>query len=257
MNRLLPLFCLNYPYSREMRIIKRHFVLVLLYCFLFVWIIGLFQGSPAFQEEVNLAVQQAQLFTQNQINRLLGKKPVTIKRTTNQADDQTDVTNARWTQPSATIYIDLANPTLHSATETAINHWNQTGAFTFHQTKSKADADVVVTAISEHKNGAAGLTTTKMNATTGYIIHADVQLNAEYLLSPAYGYTQDRIINTAEHELGHAIGLQHSSAVSVMQPAGSYYSIQPQDVENVKRLYAKRPTVDGQQQGAGTIKNYQ
>lgn len=241
-----------------MRIIKRHFVLTLIYCLLFVWIIGLFQSSPAFQEELNLAVQQAQLFTQNQLNRLLGKKPVTIKKTTNQSESQADVTNARWTQPSATIYIDLTDPTLRSATETAINQWNQTGAFTFHQTKNKEDADVVVTSISEHKNGAAGLTNTKMNATTGYIIHADVQLNAEYLLSPYYGYSQERIINTAEHELGHAIGLQHSSAVSVMQPAGSYYPIQPQDVANVRRLYAKRPTVDNQQNGqSGTTQNYQ
>lgn len=238
---------------------RQHFILTLLYCLLFVWLLGLYQSSPAFQQELNLAVEQAQLFTYNQINRLLGKKEVTtLHPKTTSSEDEADVSDARWTQPSATIYIDLSNPTLRSATETAIKQWNQTGAFTFHLTQNKKEADVVVSAIDEHKNGAAGLTNTKMNAMTGYIIHADVQLNAGYLLSPYYGYSQERIANTAEHELGHAIGLQHNTAASVMQPVGSYYSIQPQDIENVKKLYQKRPHVANQQPGqAGTTQNFQ
>lgn len=44
----------------------------------------------------------------------------------------------------------------------------------------------------------------------------------------------ERIVNTAEHELGHAIGLDHTNAVSVMQPAGSFYTIQPDDVQAVQ-----------------------
>ena len=47
----------------------------------------------------------------------------------------------------------------------------------------------------------------------------------------------NRIINTAEHELGHAIGLNHRNDVSVMYPQGSFYTIQPIDVQNVKKLY--------------------
>ena len=47
----------------------------------------------------------------------------------------------------------------------------------------------------------------------------------------------DRILHTAEHELGHAIGLEHTNEVSVMQPAGSYYGIQAQDVKAVQELY--------------------
>lgn len=237
-----------------MKIIKRHIYLTLLYCVLFAWLISLYQASPAFQEGLNLAI----VSTQNQINRLLGKKPVPIKQPTGQTTSKSAVSDARWTQPSATIYVDLNNPTLRSATESAINQWNQTGAFTFHPTRDKKEADVVVTVVDEHQNGAAGLTNTKMNATTGYIFHADVQLNAGYLLNPSYGYSQDRIVNTAEHELGHAIGLQHSSGISVMQPAGSYYPIQPQDVANVRRLYGQHPHVKQQAgtPGNGTSQNY-
>ena len=38
-------------------------------------------------------------------------------------------------------------------------------------------------------------------------------------------------------ELGHAIGLQHTNIASVMYPAGSYYSIQEQDINAARDLY--------------------
>ena len=66
----------------------------------------------------------------------------------------------------------------------------------------------------------------------------DIAINTYYLTDPSYGYSQERIVNTAEHELGHAIGLDHTNAVSVMQPAGSFYTIQPDDVQAVQKLYA-------------------
>ena len=57
--------------------------------------------------------------------------------------------------------------------------------------------------------------------------------------NPYYGYTNDRIVNTAEHELGHVIGLDHNdSEISVMQSAGSYYGIQQTDIDKVQALYA-------------------
>ena len=40
-----------------------------------------------------------------------------------------------------------------------------------------------------------------------------------------------------EHELGHAIGLQHTNIASVMYPAGSYYSFQEQDINAARDLY--------------------
>ena len=67
----------------------------------------------------------------------------------------------------------------------------------------------------------------------------EVKLNRYFLLNPDFGYTHKRIVNTAEHELGHAIGLDHDdSKVSVMQSAGSYYGIQQTDIDRVHALYA-------------------
>lgn len=237
---------------------KQHFMLVLMYLVIFTWFISLFQGSPAFQEAVNIGVQQTQVFIQNGINRLLGKKPVAVtKPIDEEQNDAAPIKNSRWTKPSATVYIDLSNPVLRSATDSAIAQWNQTRAFTFYKTSNKKEADIVVSTINEQKDGAAGLTNNKMDATTGYLIHADVQLNTGYLLNPSYGYSQQRIINTAEHELGHAIGLAHTNSPSVMQPAGSFYSIQPIDVQAVKKLYTQHPQVNNNSSSDGGVtKNF-
>ena len=70
-----------------------------------------------------------------------------------------------------------------------------------------------------------------------------MRLNRHYLLNYVYNYSYDRIVNTAEHELGHAIGLDHTDGESVMQPAGSFYSIQDTDVEAVRQLVQRRNKV--------------
>ncbi len=79
---------------------------------------------------------------------------------------------------------------------------------------------------------------------------------SHYLLNYVYNYSYDRIVNTAEHELGHAIGLDHTDGESVMQPAGSFCSIQDTDVEAVSnytgrievlKYFAKFPEPQGNQ----------
>ena len=66
-----------------------------------------------------------------------------------------------------------------------------------------------------------------------------VKLNTYYLTAHDYGYTHNRIVYTAEHELGHAIGLDHDDdEQSVMQSSGSYYGIQDVDIQKVQELYA-------------------
>ncbi|MBB1063778.1 matrixin family metalloprotease [Limosilactobacillus fastidiosus] len=153
-------------------------------------------------------------------------------------DSTTIPTNGRWATNTATIYVSTGNKTLDSAAQSAIQQWNQTGAFTFRPVTSRQQAEIVVSAMDNDSTNAAGLTKTSTNSINNHFVHANVYLNQRYLLDPGYGYDQQRIINTAEHELGHAIGLDHTKQVSVMQPAGSFYTIQPVDVQAVKKLYA-------------------
>lgn len=147
-------------------------------------------------------------------------------------------TTGRWPSKAATVFVGTGNQTLDNATNSAIQAWNQTGAFRFKPTTDRDQADIVVHAMDNDQTSAAGLTEQSSNPLTNRFVHADVYLNQRYLLDPFYGYSQQRIVNTAEHELGHAIGLDHTNITSVMQPAGSYYPIQPVDVQAVKQLYA-------------------
>lgn len=223
--------------------IRRRLFLPLIYLLAFGALIWSYQKSPLFQQYANIAIHDVQVLTYNGLNKLTGKKVAESTQKVDQSGTSTTM-GARWSHSTATVYVDLSNPVLRNAAESAISQWNRTGAFTFQQINDKSKADITVMAINENSDNAAGLTNTTTNAMTGYITHADVQLNAAYLLDPSYGYSQQRVINTAEHELGHAIGLQHNNGTSVMQPAGSFYTIQPADVTAVKKLYSQSPTTD-------------
>ncbi|MEE0949445.1 MAG: matrixin family metalloprotease [Streptococcus equinus] len=153
-------------------------------------------------------------------------------------DDFTHYSGARWSSNSANVYIETTDETLVSAYEEAINAWNATGAFTFNLVEDESSADIGATEYSYASSKAAGLAETETNALTNQITHVDVKLNTYYLLENDYGYTHNRIVYTAEHELGHAIGLDHDDdEESVMQSSGSYYGIQSVDIEKVNEIY--------------------
>lgn len=190
-----------------------------------------------FRENIAQLMGQESSTNNNNLNlRDSGSRNITSSTESAKTDD-TISTGGRWAKPSATVYINTGNATLDAATKSALEQWNQTGAFTFRQVDNSDGANIVVHSMNNANTNAAGLTKTSTNSLTNHFTHATVYLNQKYLLDPNYGYDEQRIINTAEHELGHAIGLDHVDSPSVMQPAGSFYTIQPADVQSVKTLY--------------------
>lgn len=79
---------------------------------------------------------------------------------------------------------------------------------------------------------------TSYRISDGHIKKNKIMLNRAVFKK--YDYTDEQIINVAEHELGHALGLAHNNAgsVSVMNPANRYYTIQQCDVKGMNKRYS-------------------
>lgn len=208
----------------------------------FLVLVGVFYFTTSTETGAE-GLSQALRTTVTQVDQFLTKQGLSTGFQTSegiqphQLTDEHKGTGARWEKASATVYIDTTNETLRSAYQEAINSWNQTGAFTFQIINDKEEADIIATEMNDGSVSAAGEAESKTNLLTNRFTHVTVCLNSYYLLDRRYGYSHERIVNTAAHELGHAIGLDHNEEESVMQSAGSFYSIQPTDIQAVKDLY--------------------
>ncbi|EHO54102.1 Matrixin [Lentilactobacillus kisonensis DSM 19906 = JCM 15041] len=137
---------------------------------------------------------------------------------------------------SATATIDTTNNSVRyqKIWDKAVQAWNQTGVFEFVPT---TDSDAQVT--TSTNSGLGGAYTGMTYITTGsdgYIQHTESELNPQTL--KVYRYSTSEMVNVAEHELGHSIGLLHNpNRASVMFAANRYYSIQAVDSKSVQQLY--------------------
>ncbi|WP_099810099.1 M57 family metalloprotease [Streptococcus suis] len=201
-----------------------------------LWLLFYFQQEAAPQMLQTLA-QEVQLMVKGQSEVTIEEGVDTIKHLTTDTVNTAD--HGRWETNTATVYIETQNPTFVAAYETAIANWNATGAFTLVRTTDPSHADIIATEMNDGNTQAAGEANSTTNLLTNYYSSVTVRLNSYYLLNDEYGYDMDRIIHTAEHELGHAIGLDHDdSQTSVMESAGSNHGIQQADIDAVLALYS-------------------
>src|SRR5699024_11702710 len=87
---------------------------------------------------------------------------------------------------TATVYIDLSDPTLKQAALDGINVWNNTGAFNFKITNDRNNAKIIIKSMNDGETNAAGLTDTKYNSLTEKLLKATVQLNSYYHVTQIY-----------------------------------------------------------------------
>ena len=146
-----------------------------------------------------------------------------------------------WSSKEATVFINAKNPEIVNAYKQAITSWNNTGAFNFLLTYDRQKANIIADERYEGNVAAPlGITYSTYYLPTKQYSNATVYLNTFHLQNNYYQKNGGKLLNTAQHELGHSIGLEHNSAVaSVMEPKGGKTSIQPVDINNVKKLYSK------------------
>lgn len=153
-------------------------------------------------------------------------------------DQVQTVVGVRWKTNQARIYIASSDSVYRKAYEEAVENWNATGVFQLIIVDDRSQADIVAEDYSDSTSPAAGLAETTINPLTQHFKAATVKLNRHYLSDPTYGYDSQRIRHTAEHEIGHALGLGHEDEeTSVMASSGSFVGIQTRDVEALRLLY--------------------
>ncbi|MGL5898596.1 MAG: matrixin family metalloprotease, partial [Lactobacillaceae bacterium] len=134
-------------------------------------------------------------------------------------------------------YYDLSTSSYYKDVwNAATNAWSNNG---FYWKKAANNSKTTVSSYDgSNELGITGVTHTSYNTSTGQIVSNEVLLNRAAL--SYYNYSKSERVNVAEHELGHALGLDHnaSDSISVMNPSNRFYSIQSCDIRGMNAIYS-------------------
>lgn len=90
-------------------------------------------------------------------------------------------------------------------------------------------------------NSIVAVTTTHTDSVTGKIVEADIALSSSYSFSNS-AYNKNYLGNAMTHEIGHALGLDHSQlrdATMFFETKKGQYSLHSDDISGLKMLYGE------------------
>ena len=153
----------------------------------------------------------------------------------------TPIAKYRYKYKTAYYYDKSTSNHYKSVWSQAINAWKNKG---FAWKKATNHSKTTLSSYAGNDTSIAGYDTVNYNKSTGQIISSDVRLNRTTFKKWKYS-TSDQV-HVAEHELGHALGLNHNKAgsISVMNPANRYYSIEACDVRGMNKRYSTVASFD-------------
>ncbi|CAD5122118.1 unnamed protein product [Dimorphilus gyrociliatus] len=162
---------------------------------------------------------------------------------------------SKWYKTHLTYYIkgstytyDLDNKKVEEAVAQAFKYWSDVSALTFERRYSSYNVDIIMY-FAKKSHGDSN----PFDGPGGVLAHAYFPTNGDVHFDDDEAYTLrsyagTNLLQIATHEIGHSLGLQHSSIKSaVMAPYYYGYSpnfaLQPDDINGIRSLYgSNRPT---------------
>ena len=137
------------------------------------------------------------------------------------------------------IYDGTHDSSLHPAIDLALNNWNENGIVLFYLTDNKnADIKLVKKSLPDRTEG---MTQQWIDSSNNYVAYSLTQLDSDQMQRYAPDVADKAKV--IEHELGHAVGLDHVKKYSIMRTGQNDFDLTQDDFNRVKRLYEKKPLV--------------